>query len=198
MARDNESGTALLIIDMVNPLDFDDAAALQRHAAVAAKALARLKAGLKQRHAPVIYVNDNFSNWQQDFPTLVGICRNRPDSGALITPILPETDDLFVLKPMHSAFFHSPLQVLLQQRRIGHVVLTGVAGDGCVLASALDAHMRGLQVTLARDAVASISRARNEAALQMLVDSIDADVRDCTQIVADPVGCGPVGSSGKI
>lgn len=189
MTGHNESNAALLIIDMVNPLDFDGAAQLQRHAAVAARALATLKMGLKRQGVPIIYANDNFSDWQRDFPALVRACRNRADSAALIEPIMPEADDLFVLKPMHSAFFHSPLQVLLQQRGIDHVVLAGVAGDGCVLASALDAHMRQLHVTLATDAIASSSLERNGAALRLLEDAIGADVRDCVEIVARLRNC---------
>lgn len=180
---ESEAGTtALLIIDMVNPLDFDGGESLRKHASRAALCLAGLKQALRRQGIITIYANDNFTDWEHDFRELVKRCREQEASASLIMPILPEEGDLFVLKPMHSGFFHSPLQILLEQRGIDHVILAGVAGDGCVLATALDAHMRKLRVTVARDAVASITAERNDAALDLMRGAIGADVRTCDQV----------------
>jgi nicotinamidase-related amidase len=176
---------ALLIVDMINPLDFPGARQLRQQAIPVAKAIARLKARLKPRGVPVVYVNDNFTQWLRDFHDLVAICSQPDAPGApLVTPLAPEHDDYFVLKPKHSAFHASPLEVLLHQLDVRHVVVTGIAGDGCVLATASDAHMREFTVSVPSDCCASITRIRNQRALQVLRESMDIDTRASSAIRA--------------
>lgn len=170
--------TALLIVDMINPLDFPGARALQKQAVPVARTIARLKDRLKTRGVPVIYVNDNFTQWLRDFHELVAICSQPDARGApLVAPLAPEHDDYLVLKPRHSAFHASPLEVLLHQLGVRHVVVTGIAGDGCVMTTAADAHMREFAVSVPSDCCASISRARNQRALQVLREAMGIDTR---------------------
>ena len=170
--------TALLIVDMINPLDFPGARALQKQAIPVARTIARLKDRLKARGVPVVYVNDNFTHWLRDFHELVAICSEPDAPGApLVMPLAPEHDDYLVLKPKHSAFLASPLDLLLRQLQVRHVVVTGIAGDGCVMTTAADAHMREYAVTVPSDCCASITPARNRRALQVLRDSMGIDTR---------------------
>jgi len=170
--------TALLVVDMINPLDFPGAQALRAQALPVARAIARLKARLKARGFPVLYVNDNFTQWRRDFRELVAIC-SQPDApgAALVAPIAPEHDDYLVLKPRHSAFHASPLEILLEQLQVRHVVVTGIAGDGCVMTTAADAHMREFSVSVPSDCCASISRERNQRALRVLREAMGVDTR---------------------
>lgn len=161
--------SALLIIDMINPLDFPGGQSLLRSALPAARAIARLKKRLKQRGVPAIYVNDNFTHWRNDFSELVAICSQDNVRGApLALALAPEEDDYTILKPQHSAFYNTPLEVLLRQLGIGRVILSGVSADSCVLASAFDAQMRELEVAVPSDCVASITAARNRNALALM------------------------------
>ena len=172
------SRSALLIVDMINPLDFPGAPALLRQSIPVATRIERLKRRMKSRGQPAIYVNDNFSHWLRDFHELVAICSEpRAAGAALAATLAPEHDDYLVLKPKHSGFFASPLEVLLAQLDIRHVVVTGIAGDGCVLATATDAHMRDLEVSVPSDCCASISKARNDRALRLLRESMRIDTR---------------------
>ena len=136
----------------------------------------RLKRRLKARGVPVVYVNDNFTHWLRDFRELVAIC-SEPDApgAALARALPPEHDDYLVLKPKHSGFFATPLEVLLAQLDVRHLVVTGVAGDGCVLSTAADAHMRDFDVSVPPDCCASITRARNERALRLMREAMDLD-----------------------
>ena len=169
---------ALLIVDMINPLDFPGARALQKQAIPVAKSIARLKERLKARGVPVIYVNDNFTQWLRDFRELVAICSQPDAAGApLVASLAPDHDDYLVLKPRHSAFHASPLEVLLHQLGVRHVVVTGIAGDGCVMTTAADAHMREFSVSVPSDCCASITRARNQRALQVLREAMGIDTR---------------------
>lgn len=167
------SSSALLIVDMVNPLEFPGADRLLRQALPILPPLSRLKRRLKARGVPVIYVNDNFTHWLSDFRELVAIC-SQPDARGrpLVEAVAPEHDDYLVLKPKHSGFFATPLEVLLSQLGVQRVVVTGIAGDGCVLATAADAHMRDFEVVVPSDCCASITRPRNDRALRLLRESM--------------------------
>jgi nicotinamidase-related amidase len=87
--------------------------------------------------------------------------------------LLPDEDDHFVIKPKHSAFFHTPLDLLLQHLGVHTVVIAGIAGDSCVLSTALDAHMRDYRVRIVQAACASASDARQRCAWSVLSDNID-------------------------
>src|SRR5919202_5506490 len=109
----DKASVALLLIDVINDLEFDSGRALLEHALPAARRLAELKRRAKESGVPVIYVNDNFGRWQSDFKKLLqhvledGVC-GRPVAELL----KPGDDDYFVLKPKHSGFFSTTLDIL--------------------------------------------------------------------------------------
>lgn len=169
MARTRKPHSALVIIDMINALDFPEGPRLLRQAIPVAGRIARLKRRLKPAGIPAIYVNDNFTHWLEDFGELVAICSQDGAPGApLARAVPPEQDDYSILKPQQSAFYNTPLEVLLRQLGAGTVVLTGIAGDACVLASAFDARMRNLDVVVPHDCIASITARRNRNAVSIL------------------------------
>lgn len=176
--------TALVVVDMVNPLDFPGARSLLRQALPAARRIATLRARLKPRGVPVVFVNDNFTHWREDFGQLVAIC-SQPDAlGAPLLEVLPpEQDDYNLLKPQHSAFYNTPLEVLLSQLGVGRVVLTGIATDQCILASAIDARMRELEVVVASDGTAAMTAVRHRNALAVLRE-MEVKVTPCRSIRA--------------
>ena len=158
--------TALLIIDMISCWDFPDADKLVRGALEIVPAVQALKSRCRTAGVPVIYANDNHGQWRSDFAALVRESLDCSTVGARITEALaPGPDDYFVLKPKHSAFFSTPLELLLRDLSVDRVLLTGVASDQCVLVTAAEARMRDLDVVVPRDGVASQSLARHAAAL---------------------------------
>jgi nicotinamidase-related amidase len=168
LARRRAAGaTALLILDLISDWTFPDADKLLPQALVIAPRVARLKARCRQAGVPVIYGNDNRGHWRSDFRQVVESSLASGGDGARITAMLaPDDDDYFVLKPKHSAFFGTPLELLLQHLGAHRLVLTGVASDQCVIATAMDARMRDLEVVVPGDCVASQSVARNRRALE--------------------------------
>lgn len=160
---------------MINPFDYPDGHALSRAALSIAPAIAALKARIKSEGGACIYINDNFGLWQSDFRELV--IRAETGIGAQVANILrPDGDDTFVLKPKHSAFFQTPLPLLLDGLGCRHLVITGVAADACVLTTALDAHMREFQVAAPSNCIASVSKGRKNAAL-LILKYADVDTR---------------------
>jgi len=183
MPRRRKPASALIIIDMINALDFPQGASLLQQALPVGRRIARLKQRLKAAAVPAIYVNDNFTHWREDFGELVAICSQDDIPGAPLARALPpENDDYAILKPQHSAFYNPPLEVLLRQLGIVRVVLTGIAGDSCVLASTFDARMRGFAPVVPRDCIASITARRNRNAIAVM-KSMEVEVTTAAKLV---------------
>jgi len=183
--RKKGSRTALLLVDVISAFDFDGGDKLQRFARRAAPRVRALRDAFARRRLPVVYCNDNFGQWRSDFRQVVERCVATDARGAEVAQLLrPRDDDYFVLKPKHSAFFATPLDVLLRCLDVHEIVICGFAGDGCVLATALDAHMRDYGVSVAGDATASQSVVRNRRALRDLAATEIARVANAKAIVA--------------
>lgn len=169
---------ALLLVDFINPLDFPGAQALAPGAVAAAEATARLAKTLRARGVPVIYANDNFGSWQSDFNSMVRTLARGCGPSARITRLLrPRPGDLTVLKPMHSAFFGSPLAILLDQMKTRSLVLAGLATDICVQMTAMDGFLRGYRMHVPANCTAAESPAKKRAALAYMRDILKCQVR---------------------
>ncbi|WP_198173720.1 cysteine hydrolase family protein [Lysobacter soli] len=176
-------GHALLIIDMINALDFPRGDKLLAAALPAARNIARLKKRLKPRGVPAIYVNDNYGQWRSDFKQVVAECGAAGSLGAPLVKLLhPEKDDFFVLKPERSGFRDTPLRMLLGKLGAKKLILTGVALDVCVFATATDADMHGFELRVPSDCVASETQGRRTASLKLLRDALQADTRPSRSI----------------
>jgi nicotinamidase-related amidase len=163
------AATALLVIDMISEWSFDGARPLLAQAATIAPRIAALTARCRAAGVPVIYANDNRGQWRSDFRQVVEHALAAGGAGARIADQLaPHDDDYFVLKPKHSAFFATPMELLLQHLEVRRLLLAGVACDQCVMATASDARMRDYEVMVPRDCVASPTVARNRRALEHL------------------------------
>ena len=174
----DQAPVCLLVIDMINPFTFEGAQKMLPNAIAAAERITALKDRLKKAKLPTIYVNDNFGKWRSDFRKLVQHCLGSSCRSKSITRMLrPDEDDYFVLKPKHSGFYGTPLELLLQYLGARRIILTGIAGNSCVLYTASDARMRGFDLTVPRDCVASIRRADNAVALDHMKKMLDADTR---------------------
>ncbi|MCX5050169.1 MULTISPECIES: cysteine hydrolase family protein [unclassified Streptomyces] len=176
MDRSGETtGLALVVIDMINTYDHEDADLLVPSARQVVPVLADLIGRARRADVPVIYANDNFGRWRSHHGELVEAALARPHA-ALIEPIRPDEDSLFVVKARHSVFHETPLSYLLWRLGVGHVVLSGQVTEQCVLYSALDAHIRHLRVTVGDDAVATIHPHLGAAALEMMERNMGARI----------------------
>jgi len=174
---------ALLIIDMINDLEFEDGRKLLPGALRAAKAIAALKRRARAAGVPVIYTNDNFGRWRSDFREAVDHCLHDGVRGQPLAELLrPEKDDYFVLKPKHSGFYATTLDTLLEYLGAERLVLAGVSGDTCVLATAMDAYLRDFELYVPRDCTSSVSGAGNRSALAYMKRMLDADTRPAAQL----------------
>jgi nicotinamidase-related amidase len=179
----DKSDVALLLIDVINDLEFDSGAELLKHAIPMAKQIAELKRRAKEMDIPAIYVNDNFGRWQSDFRKLVSHCLdNRVRGKELVEILKPEEDDYFVLKPKHSGFFSTTLDTLLSYLKVKTVILTGIAGNICVLFTANDAYMRDFHIVVPSDCIASNTVEDNQQALELMKRFLKADTSLSTEL----------------
>ena len=179
----DKSDVALLLIDVINDLDFPEANQLLRYARPMAKKLLRLKKRAKKAGVPVIYVNDNFGRWRSDFRRQVVHCLRESSRGHEIVALLrPDEDDYFVLKPKHSGFFSTTLETLLRYLGSKKLILTGIAGNFCVLFTANDAYMRDYELIIPSDCTVSNTAVENRQALALMRKFLKADTRSSTKL----------------
>lgn len=172
----DSSGAALMIIDMINDLEFPGGETILDAAVECAKNIAALKERAKAQGIPVIFANDNFGRWRSNFNDAVAHClkdqvRGRP----LVELLKPDAQDYFVLKPKHSAFYATPLELLLQHLECRRLILCGISGNMCVQFTASDAYMRDFELYVPQDCVASYTPEQNRQSLEYMRNILKAN-----------------------
>jgi nicotinamidase-related amidase len=168
---------ALLLVDVVNPFDFPSGPRVLRRALPAAVKLRTLKHRAARAGVPAIYVNDNYGDWHADLATLVERCSAPGARGRRFVELLaPAPQDYHVLKPLHSGFHSTSLDVLLGKLDVEAVAVAGLAAHICVFFTAMDAYMRGLEVIVPRDCVVSETARQERHALDQMRDALKARI----------------------
>lgn len=176
-------GIALVIIDMFSTWRQDDGGVFVQAALTVAPNIAALKRRCEDGGVPVIYANDNAGHWRSDFRSTVEAARQAGGAANEIAELLaPTAQDYFVLKPKHSAFFATPLELLLFHLDVRRVVLAGVSADKCVMATACDALMHDLRVDIAMDGIAAPTGARVGAAVKHFQEVMQIVVQPAAEI----------------
>lgn len=179
----DKSGAALLLIDVINAFDFPEGDQLLELAQPVGKNIAQLKKRAKAAGIPCVYVNDNFGKWQSDFKKLVARCTAEDAKGKEFVKLLvPDDADYFVLKPKHSGFYSTTLDLLLTHLNAKNLILTGIAGNNCVLFTANDAYMRDFKVFVPEDCVVSNTEEENRYALKQMETVLKADTSPSHQL----------------
>lgn len=172
------SKDVLLLVDFINPMKFDGAEALTPSALSAAKRTAKLRRRLQAEGFRTVFANDNYGEWASDFKALWSRCKAMPDAAGRIAKLMePKRRDFAVLKPRHSAFYATPLHLLLEQLNCRRLILTGIAADSCVFFTAMDAYLRGYSLWVPADCVAAESEQARDQALEQMARVLKADTR---------------------
>jgi len=163
------SAVALLMIDVINELDFEGNEHIIKEAKEVGPAIQKLRARCKQEKIPVIYCQDNFGRWRSDFGAIYTHVRDSNSPGSFLAEMLePGECDYRLIKPKHSAFYGTTLVTLLQHLGTKTLICCGFAGDVCVFFSANDAYMNDISVVVPSDCIGCTSAdARHAAELLM-------------------------------
>ena len=99
-------------------------------------------------------------------------------SGEIARLLAPRPRDVTLLKPRHSAFFSSALELLLREMGARELVLAGLATDMCVQMTAADAFLRGFEgVWVPSDCTAAETTQAKTSSLKYMRDVLKCDVR---------------------
>ena len=170
------SRAALLLIDVINHFEFPDGGRTLRQATPIAPRIARLKSRAREAGIPAIYVNDNFGHWRSEASKLVAYCTREGAPGRkFVEQLRPDPEDYFVLKPMHSAFYQTPLELLLQKLGATTLIVCGLATNSCVVCTAHDARMRNFRLFVPSDCTAARSKREHAQAIAHIASMTDAD-----------------------
>lgn len=179
----DSSCAALLLIDLINDLEFEGGERLLPSALSVAERVAALRDRAAEVGIPVIYANDNFGRWRSDFREVVEHCLHDGVRGQpVVERIVPEPTDYFVLKPKHSAFFATTLDTLLEHLGVRRLILAGISAEICVAFTAMDAHMRDYTLYVPRDCVASEAEEERSRILDYLHRVCDARIEPSTEL----------------
>jgi nicotinamidase-related amidase len=193
----DSAGAALLLIDVVNDFEFEGGDKLLELAMPVGQQIASLKQRAKAIGIPAIYVNDNFGKWQSDLKKIVSHCLEDGVRGEpFVRLVLPDDQDYFVLKPKHSGFYCTSLELLLEHLGAHSLILAGIAGNNCVLFTANDAYMRDFKLFVPADCTVSQTREANDYALKQMEEVLKADIRSSAdlnleELRAATAECGP-------
>jgi nicotinamidase-related amidase len=164
-----EKGDALLVVDVFDDFDHDDAELLLASFRNRGATMARAIATAREAGVPVIYVNDDRDRWDSDAPALAREAA-AGRGGEIIRELLPRQGDRVLLKHRYSAFDHTALDLLLGAESVERVVILGAATEGCVVQTALDAREHGLKATILADACATTDAELEATALRYAED----------------------------
>ena len=174
------SAEVLLLVDVISSFRFPGGTALARQALPVARAIQRLKQSLQARGVPAIYANDNEGRWRARFDALQVQHRTQDKLAAEIAQRLqPDPADLFLLKPRHSAFLGTPLDLVLKEMGAQRLVLVGLSTDFCIQFTAMDAFLRGYELRIPGDCTATLDPRHKRAALAYMRRVLKADTRPC-------------------
>ena len=171
------SATVLLILDMIGRFEFPQGAETARAATRIAPRIAKLKRRVSQHGWCTIYVNDNPGRWRSDSSALIRDASAPNSRGAGVMDYLrPSSDDFLILKPRHSAFYGTPLSVLLEAMHAQRLILAGVSSHQCVLFTANDAHVRNLDLVIPSDCISAPRHSQTQLALTYFKNALGARV----------------------
>ena len=169
---------ALLLVDVLNDLDFPDNEHVLRVAPHLGKAIRQLKKKCVSAGVPCVYANDNRGKWRSDMrEVLSDVLRENSPGRDFVRDLKPDPNDYIVLKPKHSAFHETPLHLILQHLGAKTLIIAGVTANACVLLSVGDAYVHGYKVYVPRDCVVALTPEANDESLHLMEESFGADTR---------------------
>jgi nicotinamidase-related amidase len=178
-------GDALVLVDVLANFGHGDGAALLAAFRDSVPGLRAEIAAARAAAIPVVYANDDFGTWSGDRMRVLDESRRHSPEPELIDAVAPVPGDAFMCKPRYSAFDHTPLDLLLRERKAKRVLLAGTATEMCVAQTAIDGRELGYQITVMRDACSAVDAGNAEVALRYLERVVGAWVVPCTTDAAE-------------
>lgn len=159
---------ALLIMDMLNdfikrgaPLEVPKARGIIRN-------IRRELGKARRAGIPVIYCCDRHEPRDREFEVWPPHAVRGTQGAEIIEELRPIKDEPVVAKKTYSAFYRTSLEKILKGLGVKHLILTGVVTNICILYTAVDAYMRGYEITVPEDCVAGLKAGDSLFALRQI------------------------------
>lgn len=179
----DHAGAVLLLVDVINDLDFPQNEYLVSRCMPLARRISELKDHCRKAGIPVIYANDNKGRWRSDVEKVVAEAQREGAPGRdFVRTLVPGPDDYVVLKPKHSVFLGTPLDLLLESIGAHTIILAGLTTNACVLVSAGELYVRGFRLFVPRDCVEALTPDVQGPALKLMEESYKAVTTASTEL----------------
>lgn len=176
MAADFAKHSALLIIDMLNDFLEEEGSLVVPDAKRIVPRVKQLLQKARQQGIPVIYISDSHREDDREFQYWPPHAVSDTWGGRVIDELAPLAEEYIVPKRRYSAFFGTDLDTLLRELEIKRLYLAGVLSNICVYATAMDASMRGYDVSVFKDGVASLSEETDNFIFKQLDEVLRAEL----------------------
>lgn len=162
---------ALVIIDVQNDFVAPGAPIECVGARKIIEPLSKLVKTARLNSVPVIFTREEHRKTQVDFGLELEYgeplhCLEGSKGVEFYSDLRPDPSDFVIRKRRYSAFFATDFDILLKGLGVDTLVLTGVATDVCVRATAQDAHQHNYRVVVPSNCVAGTNSERHQAALE--------------------------------
>ena len=179
----DHAGAVLLLVDVINDLDFPQNEYLVSRCMPLARRIRELKDRCREAGIPVIYGNDNRGKWRSDLETVINQAQREGAPGRdFVRTLVPGPDDYVALKPKHSVFLGTPLDLLLESIGAHTIILAGLTTNACVLVSAGELYVRGFRLFVPRDCVEALTPDVQGPALKLMEESYKAVTNPATEL----------------
>ncbi len=170
--------SALLIIDMLNDFAHPNGAL---YAPPVREIIPNIKDKLREAEKNgwlIVYLCDAHRPDDKEFETFPPHCVEGSWGGEVVEELSPKEGHYIVKKRRYSGFFATDLELLLREKGVEELHLTGCLTDICVLFTCADAYFRGYKLFLSRGATAALSPSDHENALKLMRKAFDVEVED--------------------
>ena len=170
----SDSREAVLVIDMLYGFMAEESTLYCGEDAQ--QIIPTVEALLKAKNkAARIFVCDSHSKDDPEFEMFPPHCLEGTREAKIIDQLKPYAD-IVVKKTTIDAFYHTDLEKVLAEHRPDKVFVVGVCTDICVLYAVAGLRLRGYQVVVPRDCVASFHKGAHQWALSHIERVLGASV----------------------
>lgn len=163
-----EEKSALIVIDMLNDFISPGAPLEVPSGREIVPAVKKLLEGARRDGAPVVYVCDAHDPDDPEFKVWPPHAVAGTPGAEVVEELAPKPGERVVTKTTYSGFHETELEEVLRELKVGHLVLTGVVTNICILYTAADALMRGYKVTVPPECVAGLDEEDHAFALRQI------------------------------
>lgn len=168
---------ALLIIDMLNDFVHKEGSLYVKGAEKIIPNIKREVKKARRKGYPVIYLCDSHKKNDPEFKVWPPHCVKGTWGAEIVDEIKPTEKDVVIPKVAYSGFYRTGLDRFLKSKEIDELLITGVVTEICVHYTSVDALMRGYEVKIIPDCVASLNKNAHRVVLKMVNEVLKPCVR---------------------